>query len=64
MDLDFFKITKYYDEEEPNLKAQQQIEIHEKIEKINFEFSQTQPKPTGEILTLQKTLELLVKQKE
>jgi len=64
MDMDFFKITKYYDEQEPHLKEQQQNEIHEKIEQINLEFSKTLPKPNGELLKLQKTLDLLVKQKE
>ena len=64
MDLNFFKITKYYDEQEPILKEQQQNEIHEKIEQINLEFSKQLPKPNGEILKIQKTLELLVKQKE
>ena len=32
-DMDFFKITKYYDEQEPHLKEQQQNEIHEKSNK-------------------------------
>lgn len=63
-DMDFFKITKYYDEQEPHLKEQQQNEIHEKIEQINMEFSKQIPKPNGDIIKLHKTLELLVKQKE
>jgi len=64
MDSDFFKITKYYDEQEPILKEQQTNEVHEKIEKINENNSKQDTKPNGDILKLHKTLELLVKQKE
>ncbi len=64
MDNDFFKITKYYDEQEPIIREQQQNEIHEKIEQINIDYSKMMPKPGSELLKLQKTLDLLVKQKE
>lgn len=64
MDMDFFGITKYYDDQEPILKETQQNEIHKKIEEINFQYSKEIPKPNGELIKLQKTLDLLVKQKE
>lgn len=64
MDMEFFKIAKYYDEQEPLMKQHQQDEIHKRIEEINAEFEKNQPKPNVEVLQLQRTLDLLVRQKE
>lgn len=64
MDIEFFNITKHFDNLEPQLKSQQREEIENRIEKINSEYATQNPKPSGDIITLQKTLELLVRQKE
>ncbi len=64
MDKDFYKITKYYDDQEPQLREQQQNEIHEKINLINYDFTKLAPKPSNELFKVQKSLDLLVKQKE
>jgi hypothetical protein len=62
-DKNFYDMSNRFTEQENSLKMQQQKEIESKIEEFNKTYPEF-PKPSSEILDLNKKLENLVKQKE
>lgn len=62
-DKDFYEMNNKFTQQENNLKEEHQREVETKIEEFNTSYPEN-PKPNSELLTLNKTLEQLVKQKE
>lgn len=62
-DKDFYDMNNKFTMQDDNLKAEQQRELEVKIEEFNNSYHEN-PKPTSELLNLNKMLEQLVKIKE
>jgi hypothetical protein len=62
-DQDFFELTTRFNEQEAKIRETQNIEIQEKIEEFEKTYNPN-PKPSVEVLNLNKLLEQAVKLKE
>ncbi len=62
-DKDFYEMSNRFADQENNLKLDQEKEMNARVEEINNSFPEY-PKPSSELLDLNKKLEGLVKQKE